>query len=352
MHRDRVVVDTFRKHGAKLVDAHGSLVPMNRSAFEEVPPNTVVIFLSEIGYCSSVPIVRQFANDFFTSKTRLEGFFRGAAAFQGRHYGNAYNRTYLPGEKYPSVMLQFWDARKAGMGWVYKLPLTRPRTQNDTENAPAASEVNYPKINNGNNPRGPHHIVILKDLMTRLGPGVYIVGSCIVPSGQIQNMYPVGRLPMSLPARMTPGVFEPARGWKRIGPIRTRETIRVGLHSGAGVKKATARRPQRPGTPAMTRVRNVFRSVPARRPGRITVRTALQRLSRVANLVNAKKLHEKLNVMLPYMNANVNTGRLRKVIEYLKNPIEFLSKINNANATMNFYNTNKLNKGAFIYNRI
>ena len=79
------------------------------------------------------------------------------------------------------------------------------------------------------------------------------------------------------------------------------------------------------------------------------MRTALQRLSRVANLVNANKLYEKLNAMLPYMNANVNVGRLRATVHYLKFPRQFLNNMNSKNVEQNFNKTNKLNRGAFIH---
>jgi len=255
-------------------------------------------------------VTRNLENEFFTSKKGLEEFFRGGAAAKGRHYGNAYNRTWLPGEEYPSINLQFYDEKIKNMGFVYKLPLARRRPHPGTGNAPAMSEVNYPKANNGHTPRGAGHWILLKDLMARLGPGVYIISACIVPPGQIQPMYPAGRLPANLPRRL-PGHYQASVGWKRVAPKRTRETIRVGIHKGARTAPSASRRPPRPGTPARTHIKHSTESVSGRRPGRITVRTALQRLSRVANLVNANKLYEKLNGMLPYMNANVNVGRLR-----------------------------------------
>ena len=49
------------------------------------------------------------------------------------------------------------------------------------------------------------------------------------------------------------------------------------------------------------------------------------------------------------MNANVNVGRLRETVHYLKYPIQFLNNMNSANVTINFYKTNKLNRGAYIH---
>lgn len=350
MQRDQAVVNIFRKNGARLVDAHGSLADMNQKAFEIVPPNTVVIFLSEIGYCATTQVTRQLENEFFRSAAKLEAFFRGAAAFQGRHYGNAYSRTYLPGEEYPSISLQFWDETLAGVGYVYKLPLRRDRPINSHNIAPGINNVNYPLSNTGTThiKRAPHHRILLQDLMTRLGPGVYIIASCVVPPGQIGEMYPHGRMPMSLPLRM-PSHLPASKGWKHVAPIRTSETIRIGLHKGAGVAKPT--RPQRPGTPARTKIKN-WQKKSIRRKGRITVRTALQRLSRVANTVNENDLKNRLAIMRPYLNANVDMKKLGNVIYYLKRPAEFLKNVNNANTTLAFYNTNNLNKGAFIYNRL
>ena len=349
MQRDQTVVNIFRKRGARLVDAHGSLVSMNQKAFETVPPDTVVIFLSEIG-CASLDVMRQLENEFFRHSTTLEAFFRGAAAFQGRHYGNAYNRTYLPGEEYPSVSLQFWDETRTGMGYVYKLPLKRERAIGNNNIAPGINNVNYPLPNTGKTHigRAPHHRILLQKLMLSLGPGVYIIASCIVPPSQIGEVYPKGRMPMSLPKRM-PAQFPESIGWKRVQPKRTRETIRIGLHKGAGVAKPI--RPQRPGTPATTQLKN-WQNKRIRRKGRITVRAALQRLSRVANTMNEKNLKNRLAIMRPHLNANVNMKKLGIVIYYLKRPAEFLKNVNNANTTLAFYNTNNLNKGAFIYNRI
>ena len=345
--RDQAVVNIFHRKGARLVDAHGSLVGSDNKPFEPVPPDTVVIFMAEVGYCAMTGVTRNLENEFFTSKAKLEEFFRGGAAVKGRHYGNAYNRTWLPGEEYPSIKLQFYDEKIKNMGFVYKLPLARRRPFPGTGNAPAMTEVNYPKENSGHWPRSPHHWILLKDLMARLGPGVYIISACIVPPGQIQPVYPAGRLPVNLPRRM-PG-YQPSVGWKRVAPRRTRETVRAGVHKSASGSLAIRRRPPRPGTPALTHIKHSAESVSGKRPGRITVGTALQRLSRVANLVNENKLRAKLNAMLPYMNANVNVSRLRNVIPYLKNPAQFLKNMNSENVTMNFYKTPKLNRGAYIH---
>ena len=349
--RDDAVVKIFNEHRGKLIDAHGSLVGANRKEFEVVPPDTVVMFMADVGKCAITSATRELENEYFTTAPKIKAFFRGAAAVQGRHYGNTYNKTWLPGEKYPSVMLWFNDETTKNMGYVYPLPLPYRRPVNGGV-APFPKNILYPKVNNGNQPRGPEHYMLLQDLMHRLGKGVYIVDACIVPPGQIGKLYPEGRLPVNLPKRMDPNIYPPSLGHKRIAPLRTRETIRAGIHKSAKGALALPKRPPRPGSRIFTHIREGGASAPRRNIQRISIRQALRTLSRAANIESASKLYNRVNKMLPKMNANVNGSRIAMVAHYLQNPAEFLANWNSANTTANFYNLNKLDRGAYIYRKL
>lgn len=349
--RDETTVRIFREHGrtAKLVDAHGSLVKANKPAFEIVPQNTVIIFLSEVGYCADVVIMRKLQNEYFRTGVGIEKFLMGDAARRGLHYGNAYERTYLPGESYPSISLQFWDARLAGMGWVWKLPLGRKRMEAtpSSELGPNKSEV-YSSTTSILNRRQSSD-VLLKDVIKEIGSGVYIIASCLVATEQIQPSFPAGRLPMSLPASMKPATYwAKSIGWKRIAPQRTRSTIRIGLHKATGKTPGPSviKRIPRPGTKIRTHV-PFLTSIPETRKRRINLDTALKRMSRAPNRVN-------LNTIIPHLNANVNIPKLRRTLKYLQNPNNFFLEHFNSNSTnaSNFYNISNINRGAYIHSRI
>lgn len=340
--RDKEVINLFRKHGAKLVDAHGTLVGENQKTFEVVPPNTVVIFLSEVGYCSSIQTMRQLENNYFRSKIAIERFIQGDAARQGVHYGNAYNRTYLPGEKYPSLSLYFMDENFAGMGYVWKLPLRRERMEINAymELGPNSSEV-YNGISRTK-------YILLKEVMERLGSGVYIVASCIVPYDQRKEQrYPRGKLPMNLPRNMgRPNYYTPNIGWKRVAPIRTKNTIRVGIHRASAISKPVRLRPSVPRTGVTPRPTPYMRKIKETRKSRIYLNQALTRMSRTPSRV-------KMGSIIPYMNANINKEKLKKTLFYLKHPKTFIEEYKNKpNMVPAFNKIPELHKGRYIYNRL
>lgn len=331
--RDLTTVRVFEKYGAKLVDAHGNVTGEK----DEVPPGCVVVFLSEIGLCASVSVLRHFANDYFRSKSGIKAFLEGAASRQGRHHGNAHERTYLSGEKYPRTELQFWDANYAGMGYVYKLPLHYERRLEPPEYGPTKGEI-YPEIQHNSS------LKTLDEVMRKLGSGVYIIASCLVSKNQAsRSVYPAPRpLPMSFPRAITKSAYWlPERGWKGVAAARTRGTISLGIHRSVGQNiKRRVTHPHRPGTPRRTHV-PYFKNVPLKRRFKIRVDEVLRRMSRNANTVN-------LNKLIPQMNATVNVNKLRRTLYYLKNPDEFFAT-RNANNKLKFNNTPRLNKAAFIH---
>ena len=150
--KEETIVDTFNKYGAKLVDAHGGLLHANVSQtnrFKEVPEDVVIIFLSAFGQCMSISAGRALGNLYFRTIKGLKEFFRGEGGKAEVHHGEILSRTRFPGQKYPDVELQFFDARIPSMGFVWRLPLKYDRTTNISKlnvNIPPRTNLIYNNI--------------------------------------------------------------------------------------------------------------------------------------------------------------------------------------------------------------
>jgi len=118
--------------GAYLVSAHGILASPNKIN-KVVPPNTVIYFLADPGYCLNMSLMFGVQNEFFTSKQKLYNFLyrAGNAVNKPRnvninHVHDAHGRIRLPGQKYLNMYVNVIpDKEYPAMGYVKRLPTTR-----------------------------------------------------------------------------------------------------------------------------------------------------------------------------------------------------------------------------------
>ena len=118
--------------GAFLVNAHGMLASPNNIQ-KIVPPNTVIYFLANPGYCLNIPTTLGIQNEFFTNKTKLYNFlYRAGNSVKNRrpsnitHVHNINTRIKVPGQKYLDMYVDVVPDKKwPTMGYIKKLP-TKP----------------------------------------------------------------------------------------------------------------------------------------------------------------------------------------------------------------------------------
>jgi len=301
--RERFVEYIFRKYpkGAKLIECHGGLTRKVSPIYAEVPEDTVIIFLSNFGQCMAIERGRHLSNEYFTSRKRLLRFFRGEAGYARVHHGEIASRTFLPNEEYPNAWLQFYDPSIPDYGHVWKLPLKYKKAEEINQLRATTRAVTGENVYT-NIPRAKNSTMTLQNVVSKLGPGVYIVNACLMPINQ--GTLPVGKIPFNLPV----GIPE-----RRVGVARTR-------NARAYAKTIYRPRPPRPGTPVRTL--SVLRSLSARRPKvpHVTVAEMLTRLGRSGSNIN-------LNNWFPRMRANVNKNRLRAVQRILQNPSNMTSRL-------------------------
>jgi hypothetical protein len=251
---EQQILNAHQQYGTKLVEGHGVLVPLNQPVTKPVPKDTIIIFLSEPGKCMWIHAGRVLARRYFMSNNSLRNFFMGGGGAQGVHHGEILSRTFVPGQEYPNMIVEFHDNEFPGFGWVRKLPLTRNLAENANnmrkEGPPERGEI-YNRINHG-----PHASYYLSQILTYLGPGVYIINACMPAPNFRRNRLPVTSATWNLyagnkltrtgpvtkglrrlrkvfprtatPAR-TPKPGTPRRTWtpevRRMRPPRTRETV-------------------------------------------------------------------------------------------------------------------------------
>jgi hypothetical protein len=126
------ISEAYFTKGAYLVNAHGMLASPNKIK-QKVPPNTVIYFLAEPGYCLNIPTTLGIQNEFFTSRQKLFNFLYRAGNPVGKprstkitHVHNINTRIKKPGEKYLDMYLNVVPNKKwPTMGYIKKLP-TKP----------------------------------------------------------------------------------------------------------------------------------------------------------------------------------------------------------------------------------
>lgn len=118
--------------GAYLVNAHGMLASPNKIK-QKVPPNTVIYFLANPGYCLDIPTTLGIQNEFFTNQQKLFNFlYRAGNSVKNRrpsnitHVHNINTRLKVPGQTYLDMYVDVVpDKQWPTMGYVKKLP-TKP----------------------------------------------------------------------------------------------------------------------------------------------------------------------------------------------------------------------------------
>ena len=159
----------YKTHGAKLVNAHGSMTGNKKN----VPKNTVLMFLSNPGYCTSVLASRKISHDFFEHRNTLDKFMSGNVPKNYFGVSNIKNRTHVPGNTYNNMKLHFIDKEYKSIGYVKKLPLT-------TSQHILQQYLPFNKVPTFAETAGPVRgtRTKLSNLLSNTGPGVYIIASC------------------------------------------------------------------------------------------------------------------------------------------------------------------------------
>lgn len=306
------IISTYRSYGAKLVEAHGALATKNETAniSHEVPPNTIVMLMATPGRCMYISAGRLVASEFFTTNNGLTRFFKSGEGTEWHHVSDILSRTFFPGEQMPNISLTFFDKHYPSFGYVWKLPIQRRDRSALAENLareppPARSEI-YTNINHGNS-----STLLLSTVLSRLGPGVYIINACL-PPGNYKHINFTGS-------------NVPAGGWSGISrtmSTRTREHMRYSPYIRRQV------RPPRPGSAYKTVLPNnaELRWYRVRAPHTLGGKT-------VDDFLNALKRNKNLNFnnWVGQLRPNVNTNRLKQVQNILRNPNNFYNSLSTRN---------------------
>ena len=321
------IIATYKKYGAKLVEAHGALATETVNISHEVPPNTIVMLMATPGRCMYISAGRMVASEFFTTNNGLTRFFKSGEGSGWHHAADILSRTFFPGEQMPNISLTFFDKTYPSFGYVWKLPIQRRDRSSLHENLareppPARSEI-YTNINHGNTSR-----LLLSTVLSRLGPGVYIINACL-PPGNYKNMKYTGS-------------NVPAKGWNditRTMSTRTREHVRYSPYIRGQV------RPPRPGSAYKTTLPSVEnRSYRVRAPHTLGGKS-------VHDFLNALKRNKNLNFnnWVGQLRPNVNTNRLKQVQNILRNPNNFYRNLSARNKML--YMTS-FHKPRFIHTKL
>lgn len=305
------IINTYKSYGAKLVEAHGALATENETVniSHEVPPNTIVMLMATPGRCMYISAGRMVASEFFTTNNGIISFFKSGEGTGWHHAEDILSRTFFPGERMPNISLTFFDKHYPSFGYVWKLPIQRRDRSALAANLareppPARSEI-YTNINHGNSSR-----LLLSTVLSRLGPGVYIINACL-PPGDYKHINFTGS-------------NVPAKGWSgipRTMSTRTREHVRYSPYIRGQV------RPPRPGSKYKTQL-----PPPDSRWYRVRAPHTLGGKT-VHDFLNALKRNKNLNFnnWVGQLRPNVNTNRLRRVQNIMRNPNNFYNTLSDRN---------------------
>lgn len=179
--REAKIIRTYEEHGAKLVSAHGVLTGTKAI----VPEDTVVMFLSEPGYCMLVSAGASVSSTFFESRTGLLQFFSSGGRYKNyKHVSDILKRTHFEGQEYLDMHLEFKDPNVKSFGFIRKLPLTRREIIMNNlkrkEQVPTFAETTGTLVHGST--------LKLSTVLKRSGPGVYIVSACRVSPYKSKNV--------------------------------------------------------------------------------------------------------------------------------------------------------------------
>jgi hypothetical protein len=161
----------YKQHGARLINAHGTML----NNVKTVPKNTVLMFLTNPGYCTLLPLARSVYHDFFETRKDLEKFLNGNIPDKYIYVSNIKNRTHLPDQIYRDMSLTFNNKNFKGLAYMRKLPLTSQQHilthyANKYNKPPKFAETVGP-IKRGTRTK-------LSTVLEDTGPGVYVIASC------------------------------------------------------------------------------------------------------------------------------------------------------------------------------
>ena len=316
------ILDVYQRHQAKLIDAHGVLTGTK----EIVPPDTVLMFLSEPGYCMLLAAGRSVSRDFFQSKQNLEKFFKsGGNKRNYKHVSDILKRTHFEGEQYLDLSLEMIDTGIKGLGFIKKLPLRRQQYvlnyQYKHDITPTFAETTGPLLHG--------KTVKLSTILKLAGPGVYIISACRV--SKFEATKSSNKLPTNLPHNSS---------WPYMSPVyRARRGVIANLIKSIprkkpkpGVKKvlkiphprtknysiiaelATLKKYYKP-KPLSNKIKNVLTHMSREHP--ISIQDVLTRKSS-----NTQMNASTTNQIRPYiapLPANTNVTNLKFTLGILKN---------------------------------
>ncbi len=295
--REKFLLKYFENHPnrVRLVDGHGVL----KGGRKIVPKDTVIMFLSKVGYCMAINAGRSIHKKYFESNTGLIKFFKsGNTNRRNHHVTDIMSRTYLPGTVYQDLSVKIVpEPGEPTMGFLKKLPLKR-------KNLP-------PLLGNTVGPTKKDKYLLSK-IIRAGGPGIYIVSACRVSP---YNMYNNNNdIPINLPM----GKFGYRNPYGRYAKI-SRSIKR--LHSKPGAKRRTRFVEFTPQNERSRRLTAEGRSM-APRPTKKIISNVLNRMVVTPN--NKSRNIRRYAWNLP---ANKNVESLNETLRILRAPRTFVKTL-------------------------
>ena len=192
--RTKYLVDTFKMHGAYLIEGHGKypLYSMHapRKGYVLKRPNKVpvpwgkaVVYLAEPGKCMWITTGRQLGAKYFGSEKGIIDFLSGKAELEGVHHADISRKSFVPGDGYLDSTVSLRPSKaQPSFGFVWNLPIKFDRVESNKY------------LHRNIQPRHkdvlslPRKTTWVSDIV-RDGPdGVYIVSSCL-DAGPIPSTY-------------------------------------------------------------------------------------------------------------------------------------------------------------------
>ena len=319
------LVRLYTRYGGKHVEGHGILVNLETPVSAKIPKNTAVVFLAEPGKCMWVHAGRSLAHGYFRNENSLIRFFKGEAGRAGIKHGEILSRTFFEGSMYPNMRVTFYDKNFPGFGFVRRLPLRRNLPQNannmNKEHLPERGEI-FNRVRHG-----PNSTYYLSQILTLLGPGVYIINACMPPPDWREHAMPINAANVNTYNQTRPRTGPVTKGLKRL-----RSTFPRGARSA------------RPGTLRKTHVPSISR-VRSPQP-RETVQSVLRSIAKNPRSPKTEQFNK-----LP-INANIE--KLKRVKHLMSHPRllnTFISGLPRV-SQMRWYVTPRSMRPAFIHKRL
>ena len=288
----QAITRAFFTKGAYLVNAHGLLASPNKIQ-KTVPPNTVIYFLANPGYCLNIPTTLGIQNEFFTNKQKMYNFlYRAGNAVNKKrnrnitHVHNVNTRLKVPGDKYLNMYVNIVPDKKwATMGYIKKLPTKPSHVIPNFKNVVPLRKGRY----------------LLSDLLEKQFShgGVFIISACRAIPYNKTNRFEEPGMEMTQPARgtawtnaITTGEGEFKRRIKgraatmrpkALAPIK-RRTVTASKYPPATLKKLRELVTKN-GKNVLTALRNLGAraNLETRKPGELPFLLNQQRLATVPN---------------------------------------------------------------------